>query len=137
MQKPGLVRKIYLYLFSLVGLVLVVIGAVQLVGLVLKAYIFTEADRYYEYPRARFVEEPPKIAPESSEPSTLDRLNAQFEGYKEPTREEIEAFEARQRTSNRQREAAEALAMIIIGAPLYFYHWRVVQRDRGKRLISN
>ena len=47
-----LIRKIYLYLFSLIGLVLVVIGCVQLVNLGLKAYIFTAADQYYSYPIA-------------------------------------------------------------------------------------
>src|SRR3989344_9378333 len=124
MSKYPLVRKIYLYLFSLVGLVLVVIGGVRLVGLGLKAYIFTEADRYYAYPVSR-----PKIAPLPrviSEEPLSDELV-------EPSQEEIDAYEAKQRTSNRQREAAEAIAMILVGAPLYFYHWRVVQKDRADR----
>ena len=49
----SLIRKIYLYLFSLIGLVLVVIGCVQLVNLGLKAYVFTAADQYYTYPVCR------------------------------------------------------------------------------------
>ena len=51
-KKMSLIRKIYLYLFSLIGLVLVVIGCVELVNLGLKAYIFTAADQYYSYPVA-------------------------------------------------------------------------------------
>ena len=57
-NKYHLIRKIYLYTFSLVGLVLVVIGGVRLVGLGLKAFVFTKADVYYEYPMAR----PMKVA---------------------------------------------------------------------------
>ena len=37
-NKYHLIRKIYLYTFSLVGLVLVVIGGVRLVGLGLKSF---------------------------------------------------------------------------------------------------
>ena len=40
MNQYPLIRKIYLYTFSLVGLV-VVIGGVRLVGLGLKAFVFT------------------------------------------------------------------------------------------------
>jgi len=41
-NKYHLIRKIYLYTFSLVGLVLVVIGGVRLVGLGLKTFVFTK-----------------------------------------------------------------------------------------------
>ncbi len=61
MERKELIRTIYLYLFSLVGLVLVVIGLVQLVDLGLKAYVFTKADqyiRYPEYPSVKFVSAP-------------------------------------------------------------------------------
>lgn len=50
MNKKELIRTIYIYIFSLVGLVLVTIGAVRLVDLGLKATIFTEADRVITYP---------------------------------------------------------------------------------------
>ena len=53
MNKYPFIRKIYLYLFALIGLVLIVIGCVRLVGLALKTYIFTKADVYYEYPMTR------------------------------------------------------------------------------------
>ena len=58
----SLIRKIYLYLFSLIGLVLVVIGCVELVNLGLKAYVFTSADQYYSYPVAAPVEPTDKNA---------------------------------------------------------------------------
>ena len=31
----------------------------------------------------------------------------------------------------RQREMASALAMLIIGAPLYFYHWKMISKENN------
>ncbi|MEX1014516.1 MAG: hypothetical protein WDZ80_05135 [Candidatus Paceibacterota bacterium] len=115
MTKKQLIRSIYLYLFSLVGLVLLIIGSVRLVNLGLKAYVFTEADIYYSYPS------PERI------PVTEDG-----EEIKQPTKEEIAEHEEKQRTSNRQRDAAQALAFLIIGAPLYIVHWRLIKKDKSE-----
>lgn len=116
MNKYPLIRKIYLYLFALIGLVLITIGCVRLVGLGLKTYIFTKADIYYEYPMTR-----PKIAPIEGEKP---------EEFQQPTKEELEEYQNKQQTSNRQREAAESLAFIIVGLPLYLYHWSVIKKDK-------
>ncbi|MEK7593134.1 MAG: hypothetical protein AAB464_00225 [Patescibacteria group bacterium] len=122
MNKYPLIRKIYLYLFALIGLVLITIGCVRLVGLGLKTYIFTKADVYYEYPMARPVKNPPAGgAPVEGEKA---------EELQQPTKEEIEEYQNEQRTSNRQREAAESLAFIIVGLPLYLYHWKVIKKDK-------
>ena len=117
MQHP-LIRKIYLYLFALVGLALVTIGGVRLVGLGLKAFIFTKADVYYEYPMAR----PIKAPPVDSEKIIVD--------VEQPSKEEIEEFQRKQKSSQRQREAADSLAMIIVGLPLYLYHWNLIKRNK-------
>ncbi|MEK7146789.1 MAG: hypothetical protein AAB772_00875 [Patescibacteria group bacterium] len=121
MQKYSWIRKVYLYTFALVGLVLIVIGAVQLIGLALKTYIFTKADIYYQYPISR----PVKIVP----PDAVIGAGEKTE-FQEPSKEEVEEYERNQRSSQRQREAAGALAMIIVGAPLYWYHWRVIKKDK-------
>ena len=112
----SLIRKIYLYLFSLIGLVLVVIGCVQLVNLGLKVYIFTAADQYYTYPVA---------APASP----VDK-NASTTISVQPTDAQMKAYQDQQTKSQRENTAAEALAMIIIGVPLYLYHWRVIRKDK-------
>jgi len=44
MKKQSLVRTIYLYIFALLGLVLLIIGGVNFVNMGLKAFIFTQAD---------------------------------------------------------------------------------------------
>lgn len=117
MNKHLLIRKIYLYIFALIGLVLVTIGCVRFIGLGLKTYIFTKADIYIEYPMTR----PIKIAPTGGNKT---------EEFQEPSQEEVEKYQKEQQSSNRQREAAESLAFIIVGLPLYLYHWSVIKKDK-------
>lgn len=108
------IRKIYLYLFALIGLVISTIGAVQLVNLGLKTFIFRDADMQYAYPMEK------RIAPIDATSTVVM-----------PSQEEIDAFNEKQRRSQRQRETANALAMLIIGLPLYAYHWRVIKKEKG------
>ena len=109
----SLIRKIYLYLFSLIGLVLVVIGCVQLVNLGLKAYVFTAADHFYAYPMA---------APVGNIGSSSAPVG--------PTEEQMAVYQNEQILGGREQAAANALAMIIVGIPLYLYHWRVIRKDK-------
>ena len=111
----GIVRKIYLYLFSTIGLVIAVIGAVQLVDLGLKAWVFKKADVYLDYPR-------PAVSLETGKPVE-----------NEISKEELEKFNKTQLDSQRQRQAAGAIAMIVVGLPLYFYHWRIVKEETESR----
>ncbi len=116
MTKYPLIRKIYLYTFTLVGLVLITIGGVRLVSLALKVYVFTKADQYYEYPAVQ----PVKPGAESAVPS----------------RQELEEFQRNQRTSQRQRDAAESLATMIVGAPLFLYHWNRIKKDQKEEIAA-
>lgn len=103
------VRLIYLYLFSFVGLLTVVIGSVRMVDLGLKIFVFREADRY-EYMA-------PKIEGEEITPAEEQQLKDQA---------------SREQTRNRQREFSGAFAMIAIGLPLYLYHWKTIQKENKK-----
>lgn len=114
MNKNSIIRKVYLYLFSLVGLVLITIGGVQLVNLGLKTYIFTKADQYYQYPVSQPVE--------SGGKSTTGSAGA--------TQQQLDEFQKNQQTSQRQRDVSTALAMIIIGTPLFLYHWNRIKKDQ-------
>lgn len=126
MPKHPIIRKIYLYLFTLVGLALVTIGCVRLVGLGLKTFVFTKADVYYEYPMARPIKTP-LIIEESQKPTE----------FEQPTKEEVEEYQQKQKSSNRQREAADSLAMIIVGLPLYLYHWQLIKKEKGATYMND
>lgn len=89
-----------------------------MVNLGLKTFIFTKADRYFEYPVARPISE---IADKKTQPA-------------EPSKEQIDEFQKNQRSSQRQQDASIALAMIIIGAPLFLYHWRIIKKDQKQEV---
>ena len=108
------IRNIYLYLFALIGLIISTIGAVQLVNLGLRTYVFTGADTYYTYPAA-------KPVPTSGTTTAASQ---------EPSQAEIDTFNRNQQAANRQRDAAQAFAMLLIGIPLYSYHWRVIKKEK-------
>ena len=121
MERKELIRTIYLYLFSLVGLVIVVIGLVNLVDLGLKAFVFKNADQPIRYPSY-----PAKVmSPDSQGITMTAEEQAKYDA------EQAEA-EKRQRQSERERSASQALAMIIIGTPLFIYHWRMIQSEKKR-----
>lgn len=127
MERKELIRTIYLYLFSLLGLVLITIGSVRLVNLGLRALIFTRADDtpiYPAYPK-RFVE----VAPGQTKEEAL--TPEEEEKYKL----EQEEYERKNRRSQRERTAAESIAMIIVGTPVFLYHWRVIQKAKENKSI--
>lgn len=151
LQKYSWIRTVYLYLFSVVGLVLIVIGLVRLIDLGLKVYLFTEADRPESiqpaapYPPAVFLNSkmeisrtPPipswddvelskgveRVTPE--EKQALEQWLAEYRRW-QTTQAEVNFLRAR-----REQEASNALAFLIVGIPLYFYHWAVIKRDRRK-----
>lgn len=107
----GWIKKVYIYLFSAIGLVLVIIGSVSLINLGLKSLIFTKADIYVEYPRAKVIER------EGKEVVT-----------EEPTKEEMAEYRKNDLAARRQRQASSAVAMIIVGAPLFLYHWKLAKK---------
>ena len=128
------IRWVYLYLFALVGLVLITIGSVQLVGLGLRSYVFTEADAEM---RLRHMPDPPmRVSPDRLErlqadstldPATREALRMWAADY-ERMRAESETIDPIR--SRRQRDAAGAIALLLVGLPLYLYHWRTIRRER-------
>lgn len=99
-------RLLYLYLFSFVGLLITVIGSIQIVNLMLKTYVFQVSDYTY-YPETA----PVKGDSPSVSPDEMKRRN------------EEEA------QNSRKRELSNSLSMIAIGAPLYLYHWKTIKRE--------
>lgn len=104
------IRLLYLYLFSFIGLLIAVIGTVQLVDLSIKVYVFNGADRYESYPY------PAKINPDGSTPVA---------DYAEIENQRL--IQEKETNRQRQRQTSTAIAMIIVGLPLYKYHWGLIK----------
>lgn len=102
----SVIRKIYLYLVTLIGIVIFVIGTIQLLDLGLKAYIFKQADfDYYSMP----------VSPEGKSEFNETEYKKQME---------------QNRLAQKQRQASSAIAMIVVGFPLYLYHWQTLKKEK-------
>lgn len=141
-KRHALIRTVYLYIFALLGLVLLTIGGVRFVDMGLKAFVFTKAD---EEQRIFFRQPPAPALPfEKIAAVTKDGALGQKEGEITLTAEEkaridvwIENYNQWQEqsanidpvTSQRHRDASMNLAFILIGLPLYLYHWSVIKKE--------
>ena len=104
------IRVFYLYLFSFVGLLTVVIGSVRMVELGLKIFVFPQSDTYeYSVP-----------VMEKGAPGAVDEATMKAQAKRDQER-------------NRQREFSGAFAMIAVGLPLYLYHWKTIQKENKSR----
>lgn len=133
MPKHSLIRTIYLYLFTLLGLVLLTISGIRFLDMGLKAFVFTRAEEQQRLEYARPMTSYPveKLQSlETSEQSLTER-------EKEQIRQMIQSFQEWEEqkkqvdpiASQRHRDASSSLAMILIGLPLYLYHWGVIRKE--------
>lgn len=102
------IRILYLYLLSFVGILIVVIGSVGLVNLGIKTFIFKDADRYEVYPAS---------------------VPINKEGTPEISLEEQQKRQDRDLARQKQRDFAQSLSMLLVGIPLYAYHWKTIQKE--------
>lgn len=101
-------RLLYLYLFSFVGLLITVIGSIQIIDLGLKAYVFKVSEYTY------FAE--PAVSPDGKQvPGTSVE--------EQKRRNELE------QANQRKRQLSNSLSMIMVGIPLYLYHWRTIKKE--------
>ncbi|MDO8554989.1 MAG: hypothetical protein Q7R75_00260 [bacterium] len=137
MQHYPFVRTIYLYLFSLLGLVLLIVAGVRFLDMGLKVFVFTKADeeqRFYKIqPPMPIAIEKIQIAAGGKELSEDERNQMKrFLADYEKWQNESDKFDPVK--SQRQRDASFNLAMIIIGLPLYLYHWRIIKKETINRI---
>ena len=106
----SLIRTIYLYLFALVGLFVTVFGLISLLQLGLNTYVFKVDETAYVMP----ISKPAGATPTTDEQAQIDQAK-------------------KQATNNQHRQANQALAMILVGVPLYWYHWSVIKSDHSRK----
>jgi len=100
-----MIRTIYLYVFACLGLVLLTIGLIGFLNMGLKAFVFTKAEDEQKMYR-------------------VQPLVKELDGE-----ETTEIVEVDYVASRRHRDASMNLALIIIGLPLYLYHWAVIKKE--------
>ncbi len=137
-----MIRTIYLYLFALVGLALMAIGAVRLVNTGLKILVFTKADG-----EAGFSHQPPIFTPYPSREPKGDDFVTTMEKCKEKCsltdtqKDEIGQWLASYkewqnqpkvdyRVQQRERESSWSFAFILVGLPLWLFHWTIIKKEK-------
>lgn len=136
-MKNQIIRTIYLYMFALLGLTLLTIAGVRFIDMGLKAYVFTKADNQE---KIHFRQPPLSISKdrleeiESGEETLSEKEITQvrnlIKDYEE-WQKEVDQIDPV--TSGRHRDASINLSMILIGLPLYLYHWGVIRRETSKK----
>ncbi|PIT90827.1 MAG: hypothetical protein COU22_00050 [Candidatus Komeilibacteria bacterium CG10_big_fil_rev_8_21_14_0_10_41_13] len=139
MQKIPWIRVVYLYLMTTIGLVVFIIGSVTLIQLGLKIFIFTQADNdiySMNRPTSLYLEkETDQVEAikscESLTEADQTRIQAWLEDY--------EAWQVKEdsidrKRASRERDAARSIAMILVGLPVFYYHWSVIKKDRKDNL---
>jgi|GEM_PF-259689 len=137
-QKPKggslrVIRNVYLYLVSIVGLVTFIFGSVGIINNVLQHYVFqVDSSSYYAAPIY---------------PGNRDQCNSAYNDPTDPenkrmlvpTTQETADCRAAQAVQDKKvndsnffRELSIAIAQIVIGLPLWLYHWAVIQKEYRK-----
>jgi hypothetical protein len=130
------IRTVYLYLFALLGLIFLSIGGIRLLDMGLRTYIFRQADAF---DRIREVPPIPPTARLRTEQLADDaELTAEERQQVRAWLDDYRSWQERQDAldpvmARRHREAAGSLAMILVGLPLYLYHWRRIRIEAAER----
>jgi len=134
MKERSFIRTVYLYLFSLVGLSLVIVGVVRLLDITLKEFVFTEANKeesfYYPTISNRSPEELKDLIEEDRELTSeeITQVKAVIEDYRYWTSIYNPEKSAK---SRRHKDISNTLATILVGLPLYLYHWSLIKKDEA------
>lgn len=133
MQKIPWVRIVYLYLMTAIGLIVFIIGSVTAINTALKAFVFTKADmNYNSMPNGLYLEKP---VSQVEAIKTCDKLTEEDKANIEMWLNDYKAFQEMDKNqdpvkSTRQREASTAIAMILVGFPIYLIHWRIIKKEK-------
>lgn len=135
-RKNPIIRTIYLYLFTTLGLVFLAIGAIRFIDMGLKAFVFTKAEQeersiYKQPPMPYALEKIEGIVAEEPAESKLTEAEliqvrqwlANYQTWKEDN-DRIDPV-----VSRRHRDSSINLSMILVGLPLYLYHWAVIKKE--------
>lgn len=119
-EPRSILKMIYLYILSFVGIIITVVASIGIVDMVLKNYILSVEPSPYYYDMCSM-----------EKPGTID------EKMESPTKEERAAcieeqsLKAKQEQSNQmKRDLSGQIAGLLIGIPLWLYHWGLIRKEK-------
>jgi len=133
-DKIKLIKTIYIYLVSFVALMMIVISTVDLLNQTLRAFVFTKADNYNRYAKPIGCEDGMAIVDKTEDAVRAENLdttktNTKMTAEKCAQLEKANLEREKQnQIADRQRDFANDIALILVGLPLFYFHWRIARR---------
>ncbi len=133
-----IIRNVYLYLVTLIGLITFIFGSVGIINNVLQRYVF-QIDQTDYYSMAVY----PGMRDQCSQPY-VDPLDKEAKQMITPTTQEIEQCRVAEKEQNKRinnanfaREISISLAQIAIGLPIWLFHWGIIQKEYRRKEEGN
>lgn len=144
-MKYAWIRTVYLYLVSIITLVMIIFSASQLMNIVLKTWIFTEAGKV-EDAQMRGMPTPlyPGKIDEKTDAQAVVGCKEKC-GFTDDQKKQAETWlsdynQWKKNSSNvsgqRQLEAVRALSMLVVAVPIFWWHWVLITRDRKEKIAE-
>lgn len=130
-DRISIIRFIYLYLITAITFIVFIIGAVTIVDVVLKAYVFNVDEYDYGYDRPVMICEKYAMGAEGE---YVDNPNYEDCLLKQKASEETYEKENTGTLSDESaRRLSIGIAQVFVAFPLWIFHWRIIERDRKER----
>jgi hypothetical protein len=137
--KP-IIRNIYLYLVTLIGLIMIVIPSVDLIKIGLETWVFPLAaeDEYYN----NRIPEPygirNKIDINSTEPTETIKLTEEEQILLEEWKTEYKAWQENEKNKDwkairRQQSTVRDISTLLVGLALFLSHGRIVRKEKNNK----
>lgn len=121
------IRNAYLYLVSLITLIMMVVSCAQLINLALITWVFPKADSSYIYYGPKPVPGAEMKTPDDKRtPEQIAADDARAQKQWEEDREHSEE----QRVAQKYRDLVQNISFLLVATPLFLYHWSVIRKDR-------
>ncbi len=111
------IKRAYLYLVSLVTLIIMIVAAIGLINMGLKAALNVDDYNYGPYIYCDQLKPAPDGAGVPQECTAEQKA-------------EQEARDRKSQSDNQKRDIAQSLAMLIVSAPVFYYHWKLARREQ-------
>ena len=126
------IRNVYLYLVSMIGLIVFIFGAVGIINNIFQNYIFKVSYDTYT--------EPYPLKGGTCSMQYPDPTDKEGKRMLSPTTQEVAECAARIEQQNQQNnrnrigmEFSISIAQIVVGLPIWLFHWGIIQGEYRKR----
>lgn len=119
--KSAIIKTVYFYVVSLIGLLMVVFSTADLINLGLKTWVFPKADlNEYKQPTCAV-----SIYKDPNMKETEEQYQQRIKACEATYVNEDEA-----RAIRNQRDAVRDISFVVVGLPLFLYHWTTIRKEQ-------